>query len=581
MRTTLLPYAVVALLVPFLLLITIAAPVCGRVQTTARKVEAREEKQVNALPINSKRFALVIGVDRYTDRQISSLEGASNDAKRLAEALIKYAGFPQNQVILCASDQPDERQPTRARILRILSNLRVSVPQDGLLLIFFAGHGMLREGQAYLLPADAEASDDVTLIEDTSINVKSLRERILQTQVKQVILILDACRNNPTGRGVRLGGGALIETYARNFDFNVRNRDVEAFVTLYAASPGQVAYEDKERKQGYFTSALLEGLRGAAADERGEVKLGRLIKYMETAIPLRVSLALGEGYSQKPWAEVGGYKAEELVIAAARPESTEANLTAKDSKPKLYVLAIGINKYSKPEGGLTNLMYAVQDATEFAEEIKKQKGGLYSDVTVKTLTDEKATRKEILGALAWIMRANVGNDVAMIFLAGHGSPDPYNARNTYFLPHDAQVQNMAGTAIPYSDIQKIASLRKGRVVVFIDAVNSGSVAEQLSQGAFDELTRLLDKDGDVVIITSSDSNEIAMEGPRWGGGHGLFTKMLLDILREKPAGGEEVVTVDILFERIRHAVRRDSAFRQNPRLFKSRPDLDFPIVIKR
>ncbi|MDQ3802769.1 MAG: caspase family protein [Acidobacteriota bacterium] len=190
--------------------------------------------------------------------------------------------------------------------------------------------------------------------------------------------------------------------------------------------------------------------------------------------------------------------------------------------------------------------------------------------------------KEILGALAWIMRATGPDDVAMIFLAGHGTPDPYAPQNTYFLPHDAEVVNMRGTAIPFSDIQKIASLQRGRALVFIDAVNSGRVAERLaSDSAFDEVARLLDEDSSVIVITSSDTNEMAMESARWGG-HGLFTKVLLDVLREKPAvGREEVVTVDELFRRIREVVRAEAAFRQNPRLFKSRPELDFPVIIKR
>ena len=35
------------------------------------------------------------------------LGGASNDAKSIADALVRYAGFPPDQVILLASDQPD------------------------------------------------------------------------------------------------------------------------------------------------------------------------------------------------------------------------------------------------------------------------------------------------------------------------------------------------------------------------------------------------------------------------------------------------------------------------------------------
>src|SRR5262245_33176964 len=120
---------------------------------------------VGSLPAGSKRFAVVIGVDEYEDSQINKLDGAGNDAKAIVEALVQYAGFPRDQVKLITSDQPVERRPTRNKILRWLSNLRGAVPKDGLLLIAFAGHGIERGDQAYLLPSDAELSNDVTLLE--------------------------------------------------------------------------------------------------------------------------------------------------------------------------------------------------------------------------------------------------------------------------------------------------------------------------------------------------------------------------------------------------------------------------------
>ena len=81
-------------------------------------------QEVKELPAKSKRFALVIGVDEYQDEQISRLSGATNDAKALADALVRYAGFPPDQVILLASDQPQQRQPNRGNILQYLWRLR-------------------------------------------------------------------------------------------------------------------------------------------------------------------------------------------------------------------------------------------------------------------------------------------------------------------------------------------------------------------------------------------------------------------------------------------------------------------------
>src|SRR5437588_7738066 len=219
------------------------------------------DKQVKALPAIGKRYAVVIGVDQYADTQITTLGGASNDAKTLANALIQYAGFPSEQVTLLASDQPAERQPTRGNILRRLSNMGAVAPKDGLLLISFAGHGMERGGQAFLLPADAQVANDVELLEQTALNITQIKESIRKTGVGQVVLILDACRNDPVGRAN--ADNPLTQAYTRGFNFDVRNREVTAFVTLYATAVGQRAYEYKEKHQGYFTWELVEGLRGA------------------------------------------------------------------------------------------------------------------------------------------------------------------------------------------------------------------------------------------------------------------------------------------------------------------------------
>jgi len=154
------------------------------------------------------------------------------------------------------------------------------------------------------------------LLEETAINVEVVKNWIRNTGVGQVVMIVDACRNDPVaGRGDE--ENRLTETYTRGFRFDVRNQEVKAFATLYATDIGYRAYEDKDKKQGYFTSALVEGLRGGAANESGEVTLGRLVRYLEETVPKQISRDLGKDKKQRPFAVIEGYKADELVIALA------------------------------------------------------------------------------------------------------------------------------------------------------------------------------------------------------------------------------------------------------------------------
>jgi hypothetical protein len=292
-------------------------------------------QSVKTLPSSAKRFALIVGVDQYADTQITTLGGASNDAKALADALVKYAGFQEENITLLTSTEATERQPTRGNILRRLSNLASVVPPDGMLLFSFAGHGIERDGRAFLLPSDAQVNDDVDLLEMTAINVGQVKERIKKIGVGQVLILLDACRNDPAGRAN--ADNPLTENFTRGLGFDVANREVRAFVTLYATAVGQRAYEYKERKQGYFTWALVEALKGGAANAKGEITLAGLVKYLQDKVPKKVSLDLGPGKKQTPYAEIGGYKADELIISVA------ANVKVKDSTPVTDAVAIELS----------------------------------------------------------------------------------------------------------------------------------------------------------------------------------------------------------------------------------------------
>ena len=385
-REAILPVLLVALFVAFNASVSKGQP-------TGRGVGI-SNSSVKALPSTAKRYAIVIGVDAYADTQITTLGGASNDAKALAKALVQYAGFPNEQVTLLASDQPAERQPTRGNILRRLSNLAAVIPRDGLLLLSFAGHGIERGGQAFLLPSDSQVSNDVDLLEQTAINVSQIKDRIKKIGVTQVLLILDACRNDPVGRAN--ADNPLTAAYTRGFNFDVRNREVQAFATLYATEVGHRAYEYKEKKQGYFTWILVEALRGAAANAKGEVTLAGLVKYLQERVPKRVLQDLGAGKDQKPFAVVEGYRADDLVLSVhnpqATPQSTDTDTSAvvntdsrsRDTgielKPR-YSLEGSTWSGSRPETGEYKIKFLKEGKLEYI--INVLQNGVSAPRTVK------------------------------------------------------------------------------------------------------------------------------------------------------------------------------------------------------
>src|SRR5262249_50761709 len=99
---------------------------------------------------------------------------------------------------------------------------------------------------------------------------------------------------------------------------------------------GQRAYESKTKKQGCFTAALIEALKGRAAGGGREVTLDRLGKYLETNVPAEAQRELGAGAEQRPQSFIEGYQSDELTLAvsesgapSAKPDPIELIRAAK------------------------------------------------------------------------------------------------------------------------------------------------------------------------------------------------------------------------------------------------------------
>jgi hypothetical protein len=257
---------------------------------------------IDEWPSEEHRFALVIGVENYLDKQVGKFNYAASDARAVADALIRHGGFRKEQVVLLATGEPGDREPLRSMILQQLAELPNRVKQDGLLLIYFAGHAFESDGKSYLLAKDSLTNNE-SLLSATALNVKQFKEWIRTSGAGQVILIFDSFRRAP-----------LSETLSRQLSFDVRKNEVTAFATLLSASAGRRAYESQVKKQGHFTSAVLEAVKGKAATKKRGVTLDDLIKYFQTAVPQEAQRELGANAQQTPSAQFGGYEAEDLVM---------------------------------------------------------------------------------------------------------------------------------------------------------------------------------------------------------------------------------------------------------------------------
>jgi uncharacterized caspase-like protein len=283
---------------------------------------------------------------------------------------------------------------------------------------------------------------------------------------------------------------------------------------------------------------------------------------------------------------VGG-DASEVVVEASDAAGNRTRLAVpvrrrEQQAPQVfsgrkYALVVGISKFANHAGGLNDLKYADADAQAVARFLQTPAGGRFPSDNVLLLVNERATLAALQRAMKDFALQAGPEDLLLIFLATHGSPDPFAPQNLYFLTYDTDVDRMADTAFAMRDFKRMLdnNVRTRRMILFVDTCHSagltGSRGES-SRGLENNLInlyaeKLLYREEGKAVITSSDVNESSQESPRWGGGHGVFTYFLLEGMRGMADSNVDlVVTVGELFRFVRQRVRLDTEYRQNPRM---------------
>jgi len=254
------------------------------------------------------------------------------------------------------------------------------------------------------------------------------------------------------------------------------------------------------------------------------------------------------------------------------------NITAENMKPKLYILAVGVTKYANTD---FNLGLAAKDANDFVNVMLKQKGGLYRDVEVKLLTNEEATRDNIVDGLEWITKATTSRDVAMIFLSGHGIND--NLNRYYFAPHNFNPDGLLRTGVTFSDIKNAVEAIAGKTLFFIDSCHSGNSigTNKRKDGAVDingMVNELSSAENGAIVINSSTGKQVSLEDAIWG--NGAFTKALVEGLSGEAATANGKITVKSLDFYISERVKEITDGRQTPTTAIPNTVPDFPIAAK-
>ena len=245
-------------------------------------------------------FAIVIGISRY--QYLPPLQGPANDAL----AFSAWLGDPQggrlaeSDIRLLTSDQfasTESPRPALSDVDDAFGLIFQTDPQRGWkgrrLYIYAAGHGFSSQDRVGLALADASPellrAFDVQAYADAVANSGSFDE---------VVLIVDCDR----------AADVLASLAAPSFTRR-RAGPPAVFFSIFASTSGRHAFEsvDPDSKdgqvRGHFTSAILEGLYGAAAGPDGRVDNETLSTYVRERLS---ELSATTGQNMAPEIRFGG-----------------------------------------------------------------------------------------------------------------------------------------------------------------------------------------------------------------------------------------------------------------------------------
>ena len=181
-----------------------------------------------------RRVALVIGNARYPTIPLNNPE---NDARAVG-ATLRELGFEVTEHV---------NLPVRKFRQVLRDYVRALQDTDGVGLLYYAGHGVQIDGRNYLLPVDINLRDEEE-IKDEAIDIDDLFvSKLERAKTRGLIVILDACRDNPfrgKTRNIQAAGG-LAEMGARGA------------LIAYSAAPGATAEDGPAGGNAVFTRHLV------------------------------------------------------------------------------------------------------------------------------------------------------------------------------------------------------------------------------------------------------------------------------------------------------------------------------------
>ena len=241
------------------------------------RVQSRPEDLSVELTAPVKQAALhilAVGINRYRNSDLD-LDFPMVDAAGIS-AFFRENGLRLFRYVNIV--ELHDAEATRVKILEAFQTLRNKAQPQDVVVVYFAGHGVVRAGHWYFLTHELTHPEDDQEVSRAGLSDATLAEALKSIQAQKVLLLLDACRAGGALAAFRgIEDRKALEQLARSSGIYV----------VAASTRDQQAIELPQLGHGVFTYVVLKGLEGeAVANQNGrQVTALSLLLYIDSKLP--------------------------------------------------------------------------------------------------------------------------------------------------------------------------------------------------------------------------------------------------------------------------------------------------------
>ena len=198
--------------------------------------------------MNAQRtYALLTGVSNYGDEQLN-LHNTTKDVKQLKTVMDKLG-------VVCGVST--SKNVTQANITKRLNTIIEAAKPEDRIIFYFSGHG---------------TTGGFLMSDQQLFNYSDLIKILSKAKTKNIFCFIDACRS----------GSVATDSYAMS------DSDKARITFVMSSRPDELSIENDWIGNGYFTQAMLKGLRGMSDKNHDKrITLIELFKYIYNDVTVR------------------------------------------------------------------------------------------------------------------------------------------------------------------------------------------------------------------------------------------------------------------------------------------------------